>query len=146
LVWSLWKIAKFRIKFKWSAKEEIRVDKLCFVLYNCRVSYNNCCWTPQFKFNSRFWSYLPNKSGLYLPNFVIEHPVDIFVTSSVYIYHILYKGQIRYFRGPSEILGGLKKQSPCLPHLIWFECWSISETSLNKTSTILLWNSFVGHV
>jgi len=26
----------------------------------------------------------------------------------------LYKGQIRYFRGPLEILGGLKKQSPSL--------------------------------
>jgi len=39
----LWKIAKFRIKFKWSAKEEIRIDKLCSVLYNCRVLYNNCC-------------------------------------------------------------------------------------------------------
>ena len=33
------KIVRFRIKFKWSAKEEIKVPKLCFVLYNRHNSH-----------------------------------------------------------------------------------------------------------
>ena len=28
------KIVRFRIKFKWSAKEEIKVPKLCSILYD----------------------------------------------------------------------------------------------------------------
>jgi len=48
------KIARFRIKSKWSAKEEIREPKLDYVLYNCR--------------NMSFWRYLSNVSDLYLPN------------------------------------------------------------------------------
>jgi len=53
------KITRFRIKFKWSAKEEIIEPKL-FLSYLTVVTCSNLCDMP-------FWRYLPNIFGLYLP-------------------------------------------------------------------------------
>lgn len=50
------KIVRYRIKFKSSVKEEIKVPKLCYVLYNSRTM--------------PFGRYVPNLSGLYLPDIV----------------------------------------------------------------------------